>query len=174
MKANVSIERLHELFAYSAETGELRWRVRRGSKAAGAMAGTKHPDKGRHYIVVQIDGGMHQGHRVVWALLYGEWPQQPIDHADGDGLNNRPGNLRLATPSQNAVNRRARRKGRYPRGVKYDPRNNRYYAATTLNFKPVHIGTFLTAEDAAAAYDAWAKRVHGEFYTDETYKESVR
>ena len=44
-------------------------------------------------------------HRVAWFLSYQEWPEQ-LDHINGDKLDNRLCNLRLATNEQNAQNRR--------------------------------------------------------------------
>lgn len=45
-----------------------------------------------------------RGHRIVFALTHGRWPTHSIDHKDRTPINNRPGNLREATATQNMQN----------------------------------------------------------------------
>lgn len=86
-----------------------------------------------------------------------------VDHVDGDGLNNcRSTNLRLGTHQQNACNRGAQRnnssgyKGVYRCGAKW-------LAKIKTNQQQQHIGVFVTAEDAAKAYQEAARKMHGKF-----------
>jgi hypothetical protein len=72
------------------------------------------------YLEAEIGGKCHRVHRLAWYLTHGEWPPADMDHIDGDGSNNRLDNLRLATPCQNAQNRRFR--GRYTtKCIYFDP-----------------------------------------------------
>lgn len=78
-----------------------------------------------------------------------------VDHLNGDKLDNRRANLRVATRAQNHQNRR-KITGRSPfRGVSYDRARGKWKAAATLNYRPVFIGRFDTEEAAAAAAAAW-------------------
>ena len=43
-------------------------------------------------------------HYAVWAICKGRWPEQPIDHIDGDRFNNRIENLRECSQSENQLN----------------------------------------------------------------------
>lgn len=159
----VPLELLHKCFTYEAESGRLLWRVRAsGSRnAAGQEAGWTAPDG---YRRVSIGGTQVLAHRVVWALCHGEWPLSGLDHVDGNRLNNRERNLRLASQSENMANRgRTRNNKAGFKGVCYDPVHGRHLAQ--INFKGQHefLGYHDTAELAAKAYREACIRLHGAF-----------
>jgi hypothetical protein len=92
------------------------------------------------------------------------------DHINGDPLDNRRENLRLATPAENARNsscRKNRRGGVRYKGVYKNTYYPTYVAKGTYmddgKIITVHLGSFRNEEDAARAWDAWAKVNHGEF-----------
>lgn len=93
-------------------------------------------------------------HRVITGVL----PGLDVDHINGDTLDNRRENLRIATRSQNLANNRRVAGATGYRGVTMDNRDGRFY---------VQRGKFrkhcLTAEEAARAYDAQAFKDFGEF-----------
>lgn len=91
-------------------------------------------------------------------------PKQMVDHANGNGLDNRRCNLRLCTGSQNNANRRVLRPSSSPyRGVRKASNVERWEAAIGHNYRFIHLGSFLTQEEAARAYDAKAIELYGEF-----------
>lgn len=100
-------------------------------------------------------------HRVVM----GAKPGQLVDHASGDGMDNRRCNLRFATHSQNSANRRAAVSRMYSdfRGVSVDKRSGKWIAQVGHGYRHINIGTFDEEVVAAAAYDIYAKALHGEF-----------
>lgn len=86
------------------------------------------------------------------------------DHADHDTLNNQCSNLRDATTSQNAMNRK--NKGYNStgfKGVSFKKRSNKWEASVQINHVRKYVGTFDTPELAARAYDRKALDLHGEF-----------
>ena len=87
-----------------------------------------------------------------------------IDHKNGNHLDNRRSNLRVATRSQNAANAKKRRTGssRYKGVAWYKPRKQWISQITRKGLSSV-IGFFDDEIDAAKAYDAAALEEYGEF-----------
>jgi hypothetical protein len=98
-------------------------------------------------------------HRLVMRAQPGEI----VDHINGDGLDNRRANLRLATPSQNGANRPGVARDIPYRGVYRDRRRRAFFAAISIEGRCYRLGTFPTMEAAARAYDAAAWRAFGRF-----------
>jgi hypothetical protein len=91
-------------------------------------------------------------------------PGKTVDHVNCTRtLDNRRANLRYATASEQACNRRkfSNNKSGY-RGV-YLHGCGRYAAAISVEGKQKHIGLFATAEGAHKAYSEVALRLHGDF-----------
>lgn len=97
-------------------------------------------------------------HRFILSAPHGLM----VDHKDRNGLNNTRDNLRFATASQNGHNAgiSLRNTSGYKGVYKED---KKWIASITINRKQFIIGRYLTAEDAARAYDAKAKESFGEF-----------
>lgn len=102
-------------------------------------------------------------HRLVLGMTN---PKQPIDHINGNKLDNRKANLRLCTPSQNRMNtqKSSANKSGY-KGVCWKKNtNDKHWCATIYkNYKQYHLGYFSTRAGAARAYDRAALKLHGEF-----------
>lgn len=85
-----------------------------------------------------------------------------VDHINGDTLDNRRSNLRLATNAQNVMNSGVRADNHS--GFKGVSRSRSgWVARVTLSGKTTYLGWFKTPEEAHAAYSASAKVMHGEF-----------
>jgi hypothetical protein len=102
-------------------------------------------------------GGMALLHRELMQPADGS----KIDHIDGNGLNCTRANMRLATSQQNSINHKRKVGKSGYRGV-YKLKN-RYIAIMSDNYEQIHIGSYLTAEEAARARDAAVLARHGEF-----------
>lgn len=86
-----------------------------------------------------------------------------VDHRDGNGFNNQKQNLRIVTYSQNAMNSKISTKNKTGyKGVSMT-KYGRYDAHACINGKQYYIGRYLTAEEAAHAYDKFARTIHGEY-----------
>ena len=113
--------------------------------------------KDKHYV------HSHQPFTRLHRFLLGVTdPKQYVDHANGDPLDNRRSNIRLATASQNAANQiRRQRSATGYRGV-YQV-YHRYHARLKINGYKRHLGTFATPEAAAMAWNWEALRSWGSF-----------
>jgi HNH endonuclease len=111
------------------------------------------------YRILKVQGKMWRAHRLAFVLMGHDIPEQ-VDHINLDRADNRWCNLRLATPSQNMANCKARGqlglKGAYRHGRKF-----RSYIRH--NNRQLFLGTYPTPEEAHAAYRKAAAQLHGEF-----------
>jgi hypothetical protein len=93
-------------------------------------------------------------HRALMNLHYGDGRE--IDHINGDGLDNRRGNLRIVNHAQNLQNQRkqANRSSRY-RGVSLYKRDGVWVAQMKLNGVRHYLGRYRTEDEAGAVSAAW-------------------
>lgn len=84
-----------------------------------------------------------------------------VDHVDTDAGHNRIGNFRLLTCSHNQMNRKKSRKGARCRYIGVTIHNPGFGAYISDDGKPVYLGYFLNAEDAARARDKAAFEKYG-------------
>lgn len=89
---------------------------------------------------------------------------QMVDHINRDTLDNRRGNLRICSVSENTRNMgiKTNNKSGY-KGVSYDKERNKWASFIRYGNKGHNLGRFNTKEDAARAYDKEAERVFGNF-----------
>lgn len=159
-----TVVRLREAFVYDPETGEFTRRDALVRKLSGpAIDRTERRDsKGRiRYHSIKLDGVTYQAHRLAWLYVTGGTPSM-IDHIDGNGLNNRFSNLRIATLSQNGFNRNVTPSPETGfRGVMR--KGNKWGAHIKVRGKDLWLGRFDSPELASDAYLAAAKVHFGEF-----------
>lgn len=97
-------------------------------------------------------------------LLNAEDPDLVVDHINGNTLDNRKSNLRIATVRQNSANcRRYKNNSSGYKGVSFDKSTNLWKAYIGGAKSRKHLGSFLTKEDAAKAYNREASILYGEF-----------
>lgn len=164
---------LHNIFDFDPSTGFLKHRMRsahyftstgRGGqegqaarwngKHAGKVAGSKTAIGYRAVRVPLIGGGSVSvmSHKIAWAMFYGEWPGQIIDHINGVRDDNRPGNLRLSTLKDNARNMCLPRNNTSGFcGVIWDKGISKWVAQIIVDGRRIYLGSFEDKIDAVAA-----------------------
>lgn len=128
----------------------------------GTIAGSIH-STGRWRITV--DYKEYKAHQLAWIYMTGEWPYLDVDHKDNNLLNNKWSNLRLATPSQNAANKRKQQNKTGFKGVHnvVGSKINPYSAYIEVNGNKKYLGCFSSPEKAHSAYIIAAIRYFGEY-----------
>lgn len=125
-------------------------------KSGNVYAGTAYPHEDGKWRKVPL-------HRFLLRAPKG----RPVDHEDGDGLNCRRYNLRVATPKENQGNKRMCKHNTSGfKGVRlaaWARGKNKYRANIVVSHKTTHLGYFATPQSAAKAYDAAAIEYFGEF-----------
>ena len=113
-----------------------------------------------------LNGSNHYMHREILSRMLGRplLRSEDVDHINGDGLDNRRSNLRLATRSQNKCNTglRSDNTSGY-KGVCFDKNRGKWIAYAYLHGKGYRFGQFDTPELAYEARCERVKELHGEF-----------
>ena len=135
---------------YDAETGKIFWKLNKGSTGkAGNEAGSM--DK-NGYSIIEINRKRYKAHRIAWLLTYGSWPEDKIDHINGNKKDNRLENLRDVSLIENARNKKIYKNNTSGTlGVSFDKRGQNYLARIMVNGKSKHLGYFKNKEEAIAA-----------------------
>lgn len=118
---------------------------------------------GRYYAVSYIEGTYYRLHRFLLNLE--PYNKSYADHINGDGLNNRRNNIRLATPTQNSYNQKVQNRAKTSKykGVSWNKGVKKWHAYIKQNQKRINLGLFLSEEEAAKAYDIKAIELFKEF-----------
>lgn len=105
-------------------------------------------------------------HRTILSRVLGRELNrcECVDHIDGDGLNNRRSNLRLADKRQNAQNaKRPSNNTSGHKGVYWHKQRQKWAAYINAEGKMRYLGLFSVFKDACEAYRNAARRYFGEF-----------
>lgn len=156
----MTAETLHAHVKYEPLTG-LFFRIipSRRSKA-GALTGSLHKSG---YLTIGILGDRYWSHVLAWLYMTGGWPDETVDHENRVRTDNRWKNLLPATYEQQAWNRGplknvSKKASRYI-GVHRQSGTDRWVARITAKGIRHELGSFVTQEEARAAYLA-AKVIH--------------
>lgn len=118
---------------------------------------------GRRYVGKEEERQVHElMHRAIGSRFLPLTDELEIDHKNGNGLDNRRANLRVATRGQNMQNVGAHETNTSGfKGVRL--KEGRWIAQFSHEGEYHHIGSFATPEEAHAAYIEATRDTHGEF-----------
>lgn len=153
--AKLTAERARELLDYDPDTGVLRWKKSKphSKRKAGDIAGgVLHKACGKSYGQIRIDRRMYKTHRVIWLMVHGVWAEE-IDHADGNGLNNRLSNLSSVSRIKNQRNKRLCHKNKFgcPGIYEVPGRKKKFRVQINNGSRQLLVGAYYTLEEAIAA-----------------------
>lgn len=170
--ADITPELCRQLLEYDAATGKLYWRARHASmfqesrwrharrspewaanvwntNNAGLEAFTANTEG---YRVGAISSVNLRAHRVAWAIHFGVWPTDHLDHINGDRSDNRISNLRDVPPAENHRNQGRKKCNKSGvNGVYWCRWTNSWRALIKVNYRNICLGRFTTLEAAASA-----------------------
>lgn len=164
-KIEMTKENLNTFFEYI--NGELFWKQPTGSAVkVGSKVNGIYRSGDNYYSTVRLKGITYPTHRIVWIMHSGDIPTgYMVDHIDGDGLNNRIDNLRLALSAQNTSNSRKRpnTSSQY-KGVHFNKATDKWFASISVDGKKFHLGSYDAELDAHLSYCDAAEAAFGEFF----------
>lgn len=166
LENGLSVDDIRAVVRMDRTTGFIYWTGHGKCRPAGKVAGHPTEYRGRYRWVVGINRTRFFRSRIVFALTHNRWPSAGtfIDHINGDSMDDRPENLREATPKENARNRTvhvARASG-LPVGVTQTP-YGRYRSKLKCDGRWLNVGTYDTPELAYSAYREKRKELFGDF-----------
>lgn len=153
----LSAERARQLLKYDPISGALVWRRlaiedcasvyewKAKARVFGKEAGSILKNG---YRSICIEGRRYYAHRLAWLITLGDWPEEDIDHVNGNRLDNSIRNLRAATRGENHQNRG----GSSYTGASWHSKAGKWRATIVVGGKQKHLGYYSSQEDAASAY----------------------
>lgn len=155
--------RIRALVDYDPETGKFTRKCASGTAKVGDEAGWIEPTG---YRKISLDGHKYYAHRCVFLYMDGSWPNDTVDHVNGERSDNRRCNLRDAGQSINGQNRkRARRDNKCGLlGAHYHAGAGKYAAEIGYGHgQRRYLGLFATKEEAHEAYMRAKRELHAGF-----------
>lgn len=168
-KEEITPEILKELLIYHPDTGEMFWKKRhhkwftasdkRDPEHTCAVWNSAY--SGKQAFTASMSNGYKTGtvlthnllaHRVAWAIYYGYWPKDYIDHINGVRHDNRISNLRDADQFVNMRNAsKSKRNKSGVVGVHWHKSAEKWAASIMVDGKNKHLGLFSELDEAATA-----------------------
>lgn len=152
----ITQDRIKEILHYDPLTGIFS-RINNLHKKCGSVMPSG-------YIVIKIYRKNYLAHRLAWLYVYGEFPKMAIDHINGIRCDNKIGNLRLATSSENNRNAGLRKDNTSgAKGVSWKSREKRWVVQIAFDGKTREIGYFKEKQEAIDVHAKASAEYHGEF-----------
>ena len=155
---------LKKFSSYDPETGLFictvqristgKYRVRKSKIKPGKVFGFRvgHCEP----LGMQVAGKLYGLHRLAWLWAYGKWPENEIDHINGDPTDNRLVNLRDVSRTLNQRNqRKAKNNTSGVIGVCWHSRIGRRQARIGVGGKRLHLGYHASIAAAAKAREVY-------------------
>jgi len=132
---------LKKILDYAPDTGVFVWKIAKSKNIrVGAVAGCINS---LGYRVIKIDRRTYLAHRLAWLYVYGEFPDNQIDHINQAKDDNRILNLRDVTVSENGKNAKMSKNNTSGiNGVCWYKRRKKWRVRINVNGKLKHLGYY--------------------------------
>lgn len=156
----ITQEQLKNILRYDPETGDFYW--------IKPINGVKPFSKAGHmvhkYLCICINKRKYRAHRLAWLYTNGEWPENDIDHVNGNPVDNRIDNLREATRSQNNYNTKIRTDNNSGhKNVSWHKQRNKWTVRFRIDGKYKSYGLYDCLELASLVASELRAKYHGVF-----------
>lgn len=158
---------LQQMFVIDVDAGRLFWKMPPSNhpRLMGCEAGSPRSGRGgKTYWVIKIGRKAFRRGRLVYLAAHGRFPEPCLDHINGNSIDDRIGNIREATVTENAWNHKTRkRRHNLPMGVRIIPKSGRFEARISCRGKQFHLGAHDTPQEAHRVYLAKRRELFHEF-----------
>lgn len=157
----IDLQYLKSIIHYDASIGLFTRIAKSGPNAVvGPITGHHHSG----YQFIRVKGKKYAARRLAWFYVNGKWPDDTIDHINGEKSDNRIDNLRQASRKHNNFNRQRYRNNTSGfKGVTWHKASRKWMARVYANRQVYELGCFNSKIEAANAYNNAATSVHGRF-----------
>lgn len=176
-KPGLSPNTLREVIEYDPLSGLLSWKPRdeswfNDSKQFSALTLMRTWNRRfagkRALATIHSNGYLHgpilarhyYAHRAAWAIEFGQWPEDQIDHINGVKTDNRIVNLRCVSDAENRKNMpRPKNNGSGVVGVSWYTPRRAWRARIRHQGRDLHVGYFGSFDEAVSARKQVAKEL---------------
>jgi hypothetical protein len=143
---------------FEIKDGQLYWKIKPSPKIhKGTICGTWK----NGYCFVSINKKKYLAHRLIFMMHYAYLPEF-LDHIDGNPSNNLIENLRPASKSENACNRKLSNLNKSKiKNVNW--KKNKWCVQIQINKQKIHIGYYKDIKLAELAAIEARNKYHGQF-----------
>lgn len=173
MTQELTLDRARKVLDYDQSTGAMVWKTRavtdfRDARAWKSWNARFSAKAAGHlniqgYMLLCIDHKFYLSHRVAWLMVHGRWPENEIDHINGEPADNRLANLRTADHTRNMQNARVKKTNKSGLKGAFTNQNGTFSSYVRADGKRKYLGRFVSAEEAHEAYKTASTQAFGEF-----------
>lgn len=160
-KENMTSEIANKYLKYDPNTGYLYRKFKyHNNVIKDRRACRPCNNKYSHHLDVMLCGKNYPAHRIIWLMVYGNFPKNHIDHIDHDECNNKLSNLRDVSQFTNNRNNSKRSDNTTGvTGVWISKRNGnkKFIAEIRDSNKRKITKSFYTLEEAISQRKIWEK-----------------